>query len=388
VLHGGAVRTDPDGATVGHWRTHVQALAVRTLGLGGDSELRHDRHGLHLGPQRVTPICRLAEDCGAAAARHCLAEEDPDGGPDGERFAVYALGPGRPPDGATARQRAVLDLLAGGPCSVLRLVRETGCLRPAFLELDGLAERQIVRRYAFTPTDALHVLGRLNLWDADLARRQAGRLGGLCGLDAETFAARVETLTVQRVARELLMTRLADLTGSRRVEVETGFVARALLDRILGVSHDALSVEATLGAPVIGIGAPAGFFLPAAAARLRAEAVIPVDGDVANAIGAITSGVRVERRATVVADERGAYHVQGLPGAPVFQELDRAQAFAAKALRRAVTEAARKAGAGAVQIDVRSEDRIARTADGMELFVGRNVTVCATGRPSTARATG
>lgn len=50
-----------DGATVGGWKTMVEAVAVHTYGLGGDSEVRIDEHhGFMVGPRRVVPLSLLA----------------------------------------------------------------------------------------------------------------------------------------------------------------------------------------------------------------------------------------------------------------------------------------------------------------------------------------
>jgi N-methylhydantoinase A/oxoprolinase/acetone carboxylase beta subunit len=60
LLRDGRPMLDADGATVGGWRTMVEAVAVHTLGLGGDSEVRLDKeNGLVVGPQRVVPLSLL-----------------------------------------------------------------------------------------------------------------------------------------------------------------------------------------------------------------------------------------------------------------------------------------------------------------------------------------
>ncbi len=60
VLDGGRLRLDPDGATVGGMRTMVEAVAMRTFGLGGDSEVtlkeRSLASGVVLGPRRLVPL--------------------------------------------------------------------------------------------------------------------------------------------------------------------------------------------------------------------------------------------------------------------------------------------------------------------------------------------
>lgn len=384
VLRQGQVRTDPDGATVGHWRTHVRAMAVRTLGLGGDSEIRHDRQGWQVGPRRVTPVCRLGEQAapqGIAACydwleRQPLAAAEPGALTIYARLPTAAAGPRLSP-----RQQEVLARLERGPASAVQLAADVGCPKPAFLEIEPLVESQLVRSFGFTPTDALHLLGRMSFWDVALARRHAVLLGAPRELGPDELARLVEERVVRRVARELLMTRLVELTGTRSMEGESGFVARALLERGLGERRDDLSVKLALGLPVIGIGAPAAFFLPAAAQRLHAEALVPTDGDVANAIGAITSGIRVERSAELRADERGIFHVSGLAGAPDFDTIEEAQVFAEKSLREAVLGLAQRAGAETPLVELAVQDRVTTVGEGEELFIGRILCAVATGLP-------
>ncbi|MGO4834193.1 hydantoinase/oxoprolinase N-terminal domain-containing protein, partial [Rhizobiaceae sp. 2RAB30] len=64
VLDGGRPRLDPEGATVGGFRTMVEAVAMRTFGLGGDSEVSLEDGGLTprivLGPRRLVPLALAA----------------------------------------------------------------------------------------------------------------------------------------------------------------------------------------------------------------------------------------------------------------------------------------------------------------------------------------
>jgi hypothetical protein len=41
-LEGGAPKLDPEGAKVGDWKTNVVAIDIRTIGLGGDSQISVD----------------------------------------------------------------------------------------------------------------------------------------------------------------------------------------------------------------------------------------------------------------------------------------------------------------------------------------------------------
>ena len=61
VLVNGRPMVAPEGAEVGGWRTMVKAIDVRTVGLGGDSEVQLDSLGRFVvGPQRAVPVALLA----------------------------------------------------------------------------------------------------------------------------------------------------------------------------------------------------------------------------------------------------------------------------------------------------------------------------------------
>ncbi|MCX7286775.1 MAG: hydantoinase/oxoprolinase family protein, partial [Rhodobacterales bacterium] len=68
LLRGGLPEIDPMGARVGGFRTMVEAVAMRTTGLGGDSEVHLVTEGLtgglRLGPRRLMPVSLLAMDHG------------------------------------------------------------------------------------------------------------------------------------------------------------------------------------------------------------------------------------------------------------------------------------------------------------------------------------
>ncbi len=75
VVRGGHPVLSAEGASVGGWKTMVEAVDVRTFGLGGDSELAFDGRSIIIGPRRVRPAepVRLdpAGDAGCAAAIRC-----------------------------------------------------------------------------------------------------------------------------------------------------------------------------------------------------------------------------------------------------------------------------------------------------------------------------
>jgi len=84
-----------------------------------------------------------------------------------------------------------LERLGRGPVSVVALAQEP--LYQAFLmdRVERLAAQQLVLRVAFTPTDALHVLGQLQIWDREASRLGAELLAAQAGLPVEAFCEQV-----------------------------------------------------------------------------------------------------------------------------------------------------------------------------------------------------
>jgi hypothetical protein len=140
-------------------------------------------------------------------------------------------------------------------------------------------------------------------------------------------------------------------------------------------------VKIQLGAPVVGLGAAARYFLPEAARRLGSEAVLPENGDVANAVGAITSEVRLRREVRVSPNDAGGYSLHGLADAPSFKDFQGACRFAVVELKRQLRREGRRAGTSARRVEVRIHDRTARLGGGESLFLHRVIEARLTGRP-------
>ncbi len=93
---------------------------------------------------------------------------------------------------------------------------------------------------------------------------------------------------------------------------ETGLSGH-LMDCILSGGNERYTISARLKNPIIGIGAPAHYFLPDAGKKLNAEVVISEDADVANALGAVTSHVLIRREASIRPDQPGCFIKEPAP---------------------------------------------------------------------------
>jgi N-methylhydantoinase A/oxoprolinase/acetone carboxylase beta subunit len=395
LLRDGFPALDRDGADVGGWRTMVEAAAVHTVGIGGDSEVRLDGAGaLTVGPRRALPLSLLArdrpgvlEELRRQAAR--AAPEAEDG-----RFALRL----RPLDAAesslSSGETRVWQALAQGPVSLERLLADHHLARP----LARLLDRGLAILAAFTPSDAAHVLGLQAGWSAEAARlgallwdRRLAAAGDAGAAEAEAVARRVVEQVIVQSGEALVSAVLAEERGA---VLESGqdlaheLIARALADggRPGGQPGGLLDVSLRLRRPLVAIGAPAATYYPAIGERLGTRVTVPPHAGVANAVGAVASGVLQTVKALITAPDEGRYRVHLSSGPRDFTAYEDAVGFAEREAARLAAEQARRAGAGEVQVRTRRRERIVQGADGQSQFIDCEVAATAVGRPRLAGA--
>ena len=114
---------------------------------------------------------------------------------------------------------------------------------------------------------------------------------------------------------------------------------------------------------------------------IGAQAVLPEHADVANAIGAITSDVVIERRLRIIPGDGSGFLIEGLTGARRFKEIEAADAFAKQALVDMVRALAREAGTSTQTVMIQSEDQLPQDAAGRPIFIGRILSAHLSGPP-------
>jgi N-methylhydantoinase A/oxoprolinase/acetone carboxylase beta subunit len=247
------------------------------------------------------------------------------------------------------------------------------------LNLDRLEKSFIIQRCGLTLTDLLHVTGRFERWDKEAAERFCQMFSLLTKMDIPQMAEHLLNLGGTRLTLELLKRQLNDEVDPGALD--TCPVCQTLVRNLLSDGSHSYAVRIDLKRPVVGIGAPIHFFLPRAAKALGTKAVLPENADVANAIGAITSNVVVKRQLRIIPDEEGGFLIDGLADVRHFKKFEDADAFARDELVQRVRDLARIAGTSAQEIKLKIEDKIPKTADGKETFLGRTIHANLTGRP-------
>jgi N-methylhydantoinase A/oxoprolinase/acetone carboxylase beta subunit len=377
-----------DGAVIGGWRTMVQAIDVHTSGLGGDSEVHFDREArLKVGPRRVMPLSLLAHQFPEVLAELTRLAA-------GQRLPLFAgqfghRNPGREagPDldrlelrvwEALVMTPRRLDLVAHTPQGVEALRR--------------LVDRGLATLAGFTPSDALHVLGRQDGWSRDAARLGADILAieernvtARRGKDSpETLSERVYELVVRQAARVVLESALAQDPG---VEPHNGrwgplgiLIERTVAGRPVSRLIDA---QPRLLNPLVAIGAPAAAFYPEVARRLGAPLVVPEHAAVCNAVGAVVGVVSETVDILVNQAQWKVFRVHDPAGIRDFPEADAAIAAAKDVSRELALAAARRAGATDPHVETSVTERRASSGSGDDYLAEATVRSRATGRPAT-----
>ena len=269
MVENGEMRISPDGCQIGQWQTHVEAVDMLTGGIGGDSHVLLDSNGsISIGPSRVIPLSMASgfpgskNWLGAELKSKCISlleefdhlkKEDP---------IVYALG--------------------SGPATAESIRQQTGFSGiPLDKRLEQLSRKQIIIETGFTPTDALHVLGKIDIGDKSKAEDGAEVLGALLGMDKNSFCEKIISITEDKI-EDLLIDFIIHRYWGKSL---TSFISTRN-------QHPVLGVKFTIKIPIIGIGAAAKYFLPQVAKRLGTTVDFPEYCEVGNGVGAALLGDR------------------------------------------------------------------------------------------------
>jgi N-methylhydantoinase A/oxoprolinase/acetone carboxylase beta subunit len=387
LLRDGLPEIDPEGARVGGFRTMVEAVAMRTTGLGGDSEVHLVTAGLtgglKLGPRRLIPVSLLAVDHGPMvhAALDRWLSNDAVGEMDG-RFVVPMTGQR---GGLTARELAVLERITQ-PMTMAGAL--TSRLEVAALE--RLVARGLVMLSGATPSDASHVLGRQGAWDAAaaekairLASRRRTGAGERFATGAQAFADMVVSQLTQQTVDCLLEAAFGEDPGFAGA-VPEDLARHPLAVAGLAQHRGVVEVGLRLGVPVIGLGASAPTWYGAVGERLGCRMILPDHAGVANAIGAVAGQISQRAQALISSPSEGRFVAHLTAGLQVFTTSEAALVTVEAALMAEASDRARAAGAVDLRVTV---DRAIKAAEieGRQMFIEALVTVTASGRPRVAR---
>jgi N-methylhydantoinase A/oxoprolinase/acetone carboxylase beta subunit len=367
---------------------------VHTVGLGGDSHVRVDAsRRLLVGPQRVIPLSLLASEHPEVVedlrAQTVVAPRD-------EVMAQFLVARRRPARPLEDEEAALMQRLARGPASLASIVREARFGALLLRRIERLVAERLVLRAGFTPTDALHALGQLDLWHGEAANLGAQILAAQARRPVADFCHQVVESVSHRAAAALVSKVLSDEAHLPRWDREP--TASLLLARALGDGGGGelgLACDLTLRDPLVAIGAPVEAYMPRVAQRLHTDLIIPPHAEVANAVGAVAGGVVQRQRVLITPLEPGtaggfAVRLHLPDGVRDFHEVETAVAYAQKRMEAWMDDLARQVGGAQVEVQMARQDRsvLVKAGWGDRLYLGSELIFTAVGRPSPALEAG
>jgi N-methylhydantoinase A/oxoprolinase/acetone carboxylase beta subunit len=340
VLLGGRPKIAEQGAEVGGWRTMVKAIDIKTIGLGGDSEVHVGLNGaLQIGPQRAVPISLIGARYPEVIAmlEGDLAEKE--GGSLLGKFLLLPFGATQTSSrGLSDREAEIFAMVTDRPIALRKVAVSSAATRA----VQTLRKKGLIQFASLTPSDCAHVLGRQANWSveaAQLATRLAARFRDMKDATEErarNFAQDVWSKTVELSARAIVETivpaKLAD-----------GEIISAVCEgrQDLGLAQ----VSIVPRHPVVAVGGPVKVYYEELASRLKANVVFADHCEVANAVGAAAGLVSHLISCAVEGDGKGLFRVQGLGSSEIFMSGSAAIAAAIIKAETAALEMAREHGA-------------------------------------------
>jgi N-methylhydantoinase A/oxoprolinase/acetone carboxylase beta subunit len=364
LIQGGQVMVSEEGATVGDYKTSVKAANLLSIALGGDSHVTLNREKkIAIGPERVTPLAYLACQHPRVGqrlkvlSRRAWAQATPD-------WLEYWFLLREPQVNLlkTAQEKALVDLLCEGPQPVPEILQRLDLLHVAQVGVQELLRQEVIGKAGLTPTDLMHIEERYDIWDAE-ASSLAWKV--FCQYQFQKpdelrqwVWSRMSEMITHAIITFLSGKTLRLPNGQRSPDRANDDIGRWFFYNSLYDTHPQLETSIRLRQPIIGIGAPAGIFLPDVAAALHTELILPEYHQVANAVGAIAGSVMVVEELLVYPQlsrsglEVFGYYVQTSDERQEFEELSDALAHARSLSQERALGAALRSGADNPQVVV------------------------------------
>jgi N-methylhydantoinase A/oxoprolinase/acetone carboxylase beta subunit len=369
ILHNGTPKVNPNGASVGKWRTSVQAADIQTSGLGGDSHITIDRENcINLNPRRVIPLSLAAMDYPEITKElntlreiewksNMLPPTD---------FLVKIKDTGR--NTLDENEMQICSALDGKPLSLFGMAKALKLMHPALLNTSRLEEFGILGRIGLTPTDILHADGSYSVWNTEAAKIAIEIYSKQLGVSVEDCIRQIKDRIIEKLSIEIFSKFLSEeLEDSVSFDCKT---CRLFLDKVLGKEiMPEIALDMSVKMPIIAIGAPVRAYFPPVVSKLKTQLIIPDHAEVANAIGAITGNI-IESVEIII---EPIYTALGITGYTVhsseerieFDKLKDANIYAEETAKRLARERAIRAGAdNQVEVKIEKKEQTAKAAEG------------------------
>lgn len=334
-----------EGASICGHRTRIRAADICTYGLGGDTGLEVNDGKIVFTGKRAIPICVASDEW------QSLHERIMKGTADSIEDCIF------------------LTQHDDEPISLREMRGVKGIVDES---LESMETSGSVSRISLTPTDILAADGKYTEYDFEASAKIVDLIASMYSMTSDEL---------------ILMAK--DAVKERLIECINDYVHRSKDDPIetFGRVGQTDRYEEKEIKTMVGIGAPAGSWLPEVAISLGYDLIIPDDYNVRNAVGAICSKVTeyaevIIRAAPNDLSKDPQCRVYASDESFYFDHKEDAIGFAKDEGIRIATQKAKVSGADDVTIDVRMDDHyIEDPYHAEKLYRGTDVLIKAFGEP-------
>lgn len=276
LVSDGLPEMDESGAVVGGWSTRVKAIRMETVATGGDSHVYatdDPNKKIHLGPLRVMPLCRAAVLYPGFLDKLKATKLPPR--KNISQFilpSVFYVKTEFPPIEMTTLEKLVYNIIdTDFPVSWTDMFERLDKKMPMSSVLESLVKKRLIQPIGFTPTDALHISGDYNEWNAEASLVGGQKLERLTHKSAEELA----VFTKKRVALNMVSSLIEYLIP--------GILERDVEKVLSGNYHTRFNVTV----PIVLIGGPSKAYAEEIRKLIQGEILTPDFSDVGNAVGSL-----------------------------------------------------------------------------------------------------
>ncbi|AET69843.1 N-methylhydantoinase A/acetone carboxylase, beta subunit [Desulfosporosinus orientis DSM 765] len=297
------------GARIGKWNTGIKSILINTVGLGGDSLIRHNNQNtLNIGPDRAAPLSWLAcrwpsvlekiETIYRYNRKHTISLCE----------FFYKIRDISEDAFYNQEERNIVTALANGPLSLTELTEMTDTTIYS-INLKRLEKHGIVMRCSLTPTDIMHLTGEFTDWNKEAAYYGAMIMANQINVHLEELIEIVNEKIKERLYFNIVNMILEHdeakmMSGGMSEQlsnlINSSFKKNCKLAQEKNDTNDIIAYSFSTRLKLVGIGAPTHIYLPGVAETLNTSYIVPKNAGVANAIGAITGNVMVEEKIIII----------------------------------------------------------------------------------------
>ena len=286
LVEGGMPQIECEGALVGGWRTRVKAVDMLTVALGGDSRISLVDSSVIVGPDRVVPLSQFTFSYPGIIdeIRHTGI------------YDYYILNDIPSNTHLTDREQKVVNAMVNkGPMNTLKIMDAAEGIWIIDDELRELKRKGVITASSFTPSDLLVFMGKFE---------NGNKAGPEAAIEAISQKLGTDIYNVPNILMDVIRSKIAEAVLSRLIDdkmnnwksAETSMFLREMASI---KEETGFTILPRIDVPIIGIGAPTKYLMDDIGERLGTKVIFPQDGDVGNAIGAVSSKMVESLTATV-----------------------------------------------------------------------------------------